>query len=237
MLSFVIPAHDESALVGATIRAIHAAVRDAGVSYEIVVVDDASSDGTAEKAQAAGARVVRVEVRQIAAARNAGAAVAQGDTLVFVDADTLVNAAVIRGVLAARAGGAVGGGAAVAVDDPTPRYVKWMMPVLVFAFRRLHWAAGCFLFCSRAAFTAVKGFDEKLYVSEEIALSRALHKFGRFVVLKESVVTSGRKLRTYSGKEVFETFMRIGLGGRRALRDRRALGMWYGPRREDRAGQ
>lgn len=233
MLSFVIPAHDEAALIGATIRAIHGASRDAGVTYEIVVVDDASSDGTGAAAEAADARVVRVEVRQIAAARNAGAAVARGDTLVFVDADTLVNLAAIRGVIAARNAGAVGGGAAVAVDDPTPRYVKWMMPVLAFSFRRLRWAAGCFLFCSRAAFTAVHGFDEKLFVSEEIALSRALHKHGRFVVLKESVVTSGRKLRTYSGKEMFGTMIRIALGGRRALRDRRALGMWYGPRRED----
>ena len=233
MLSFVIPAHDEAALIGATIRSIQAAARDAGTSYEIVVADDASSDRTGAIAEAAGARVVRVEVRQIAAARNAGAANTKGDTLVFVDADTLVNSAVIRGVLAARSAGAVGGGAAVAVDDPTPRYVKWMMPVMVFAFRRLRWAAGCFLFCSRAAFNAVHGFDEKLFVSEEIALSRALHKHGKFVVLKESVVTSGRKLRTYSGKEMFGAFLRIGLGGRPALQDRRRLGMWYGPRRED----
>jgi hypothetical protein len=106
-----------------------------------------------------------------------------------------------------------------------------MMPIVGFAFRRLHWAAGCFLYCSRAAFNAVHGFDEKLFVSEEIALSRALHKHGKFVVLKEQVVTSGRKLRTYSGREMAWTMLRIGLGGRRALRDRRALGMWYGPRR------
>jgi glycosyltransferase involved in cell wall biosynthesis len=233
MLSFIVPAHDEAALIGATIRAIQTAARDAGVSYEIVVVDDASSDGTRAVAEAAGARVVRAEVRQIAAARNAGAAVAKGDTLVFVDADTLVNVAVIRGVVAARAAGAVAGGAAVAVDDPTPRYVKRMMPVVAFLFRRLRWAAGCFLWCSRAAFDAVHGFDEKLFVSEEIALSRALHRHGRFVVLKESVLTSGRKMRTYSGREVFGTFVRIGLGGRGALQDRRGLGMWYGPRRED----
>src|SRR5436190_4432199 len=148
-----------------------------------------------------------------------------GDTFVLVDADTLVNAAVIRGVMAAMQKGAVGGGAAVAVDDPTPRYVKRMMPIVVFLFRRLRWAAGCFLFCSRAAFDAVHGFDEKLFVSEEIALSRALHKRGKFVVLKEPVVTSGRKLRTYLAIEVIGTFVRYGLGGRISLRDRRNPGM------------
>jgi hypothetical protein len=156
-----------------------------------------------------------------------------GDTFVFVDADTLVNAVVVRGVLAAMQRGAVGGGAAVAIDEPAPRYVKVMMPVAAWLFRRFRWAAGCFLFCSKTAFTAVGGFDEKLFVSEEIALSRALHARGLFVVMKEKVVTSGRKLRTYSGSEMSWTMLRLGLGGRRAFRDRRRLGMWYGPRRED----
>src|SRR5438477_80126 len=82
------------------------------------------------------------------------------------------------------------------------------------------------------AFEAVGGFDEKLFVSEEIALSRALKKQGRFVVLKAPVLTSGRKLRTYSGREVAGLMFRIAIGGGRALRDRRQLGLWYGPRRE-----
>ena len=58
MLSLIVPAHDEAARLPATLQALHAAA-SATVGpdgYEIVVVDDASSDGTGEVASAAGAR-------------------------------------------------------------------------------------------------------------------------------------------------------------------------------------
>jgi dolichol-phosphate mannosyltransferase len=46
-LSVVIPAHDEEDSVGTTVEAVTAALRDAGVEHEVIVVDDASTDGTA----------------------------------------------------------------------------------------------------------------------------------------------------------------------------------------------
>ena len=74
MLSVVVPAHNEARLLPATLQAIHAAAAAAGVPYELIVVDDASTDGTAEVARAHGALVVAVGLRQIAAVRNAGSA-------------------------------------------------------------------------------------------------------------------------------------------------------------------
>src|SRR5688572_3041590 len=50
MLSFVVPAHNEQACLGRTVRAIHAAARATGRAYEVIVVDDASTDATAEVA-------------------------------------------------------------------------------------------------------------------------------------------------------------------------------------------
>ena len=69
MISFVVPAYNEERYLGATLAAIHAAAREAGEPYEIVVANDASSDATAAIAEAGGARVVSVEKRQIAATR------------------------------------------------------------------------------------------------------------------------------------------------------------------------
>jgi glycosyltransferase involved in cell wall biosynthesis len=236
MISFIVPAYNEERLLGAALLALHTAARALAEPYEIVVADDASTDGTAAVAESCGARVVRIERRQIAAVRNAGARVAVGDRFVFVDADTIVNEAVVRAAHQALREGAAGGGAAVRFDGRVPRWADLLLPPLVWAFRVLGIAAGCFLFCRRSSFEAVGGFDETLYGAEEIAMSRALKRHGRFVVLRESVVTSGRKLRTYSAAEILRMLARLALKGPNAVRSREGLELWYEERREDPGG-
>src|SRR5205085_9617055 len=88
VISIVIPAYNEEALLAPTVRAVRESADATGVPYEVIVVDDGSTDRTAEIARAHGARVVSVELRQIGAARNAGVKAAAGDLLIFVDADT-----------------------------------------------------------------------------------------------------------------------------------------------------
>ena len=234
MLSLIVPAHDEAARLPATLQALHAATSaTVGTGgYEIVVVDDASSDGTGEVASAAGARVLRVEYRHIAATRNAGAREVRGDTLVFVDADTLVDAALLRAALVALEAGAVGGGATVALRGPLAWHVRAGLAASNWLLRRMRAAAGCFVFCRRDAFEAVGGFDERWYAAEDIALSRALATQGRFVVLRERVSTSARKLRSHPLREHLWLLLRFAVRGRRLLRSRDALGLWYGGRRD-----
>lgn len=237
MITFVVPAFDEEHHLPATLAAIHAAAGELGDPYEIVVADDGSRDATAAVAAASGARVVSVQHRQIAATRNSGARAARGDTLFFLDADTLLPGAVLRAALAALAGGAVGGGAAVRFDEPLPRGVKWLLPPIAALYRAAGFAAGCAIFCTRHSFEAAGGFDERLFGAEEIAFSRALRGQGRFVLLREAVVTSGRKLRAYRPTEVLGIMIRLAAGGWRSVRDRRGLDLWYGDRRPDPATQ
>jgi glycosyltransferase involved in cell wall biosynthesis len=231
-LSFVVPAHDEAAMIGATVAAIVRAAEAVGEPYEVIVVDDSSTDGTGALAEAAGARVVRTEVRQISRARNAGAAVATGDTLVFVDADTLVSVEVLQELVCARRDGVVAGGATIRFDEPTPRFVKVMTAVFLVMARTLRMAAGCFFFCARDAFNEVGGFDATMYAAEEIDLSRKLRRRGRFLILKSVVTTSGRKARTHSHGELWRSFLAIAIRPR-IVRERSRLALWYGPRRRD----
>ena len=233
MISLIIPAHDEAEIIESAIRAASSAANEMREAFEVIVVDDASTDSTASIAGAAGARVIKITARQIAGARNAGAAAARGEMLIFVDADTLVNAAVVRAAVEAMRGGALGGGAHVKFDEPIPGYVKALWRVGMGWGRLMRWSAGCFMFCTREAFDAVGGFDPTLFAGEEIALSRALGKRGRFVILRESVLTSGRKMRTHSAWEIVGAFLAVAVGGMGALRDRSRLGLWYGPRRKD----
>ena len=233
MISFIIPAYNEERLLGATLDALHAAGRAVGELYELVVVDDASTDQTALVAQRHGALLVSVAHRQIAATRNSGAREANGELFIFVDADTIVNAAVVRSAVQALRDGAVGGGAAVQFDEAVPLYARLMMPVFVRLFRAARLAAGCFLFCTRSAFLAVGGFDEAFYGAEELVMSRALKRYGKFVILRHAVTTSGRKLRTHSAREVLMVMGRLALHGPKAVKQRQGMELWYAERRED----
>jgi glycosyltransferase involved in cell wall biosynthesis len=233
VISFIVPAHDEELLLGATLRALDAAARPLGVPFEVIVVDDASTDRTGAIAREHGARVVRVAHRQIAATRNAGAREAAGAMLVFVDADTIVTEAVVRGAVRAMRDGAAGGGCAFRFGGRLPLYARVMQAVAVPVYRVARLASGCFLFCTREAFRATGGFDEGIFGAEEAAMSRALRRQGRFVVLRESVTTSGRKLRAYSGREVLGILLRLALSGGRSVRRREGLDIWYGERRPD----
>ena len=232
MMSFIIPAYNEQDLIGHTLSAVHEAARTVGEAYEIIVVDDASSDRTAAIAAAQGARVVTVHHRQIAATRNAGARVATGARFVFVDADTEVNEAVVRAAVTAMQQGAVGGGCGFRFDGVLPLYGRCVQLLAVSLYRLARLASGSFLFCTREAFEAVGGFDEALYAAEEAAMSTALKRQGRFVVLRETVTTSGRKLRAYSGREVLRMVGRLVRSGNAGQR-REGLELWYGDRRPD----
>ena len=233
MISFIVPAYNEERLLGATLDALRAAALAIGEPYELIVADDGSTDHTAAIAAQHGAILVSVAHRQIAATRNSGAREANGDWLIFVDADTLVSEAVVRSAIEALRGGAVGGGAAVEFDGTVPLYARLLLPVLVWSFRCAGLAAGCFLFCTRHAFAAVGGFDEAFYGAEELVMSRALKRQGRFVVLRQAVITSGRKLRTHSVREMLAILARLALRGPGAVKQRQGMDLWYAERRED----
>ena len=230
MVSFIIPAHNEARLIGSTIEALRAAALACGEPYEIIAVDDDSTDATAEAARHAGARVVAVKARQIAAVRNAGAREACGDRFVFVDADTIVTPAALREVVAAFAAGAVGGGAPVRFDGPVPLWGRVGIRLWLMVQRVAGLASGCLLFATREAFEACGGFDPGLYVAEDVDLSRRLRRRGRFVIIGEPVVTSGRMVRTFG----FWEMAGIALGALRHgfLFHRRRTGHWYVARRE-----
>jgi glycosyltransferase involved in cell wall biosynthesis len=233
MISFVVPAYNEERLLGRTLAAIHAAIRPLGHSYELIVVDDGSTDETGTIAAAHGARVVCVEYRQIARTRNAGARAAAGDTLIFVDADTVVTTPTIRASLDALEDGAVGGGANVDFDGELAPWARLTLPVVRAVLRAGRMAAGCYVFCTREAYDRVGGFDETLYASEEIAFSGALQRHGRVVIVKEPVVSSGRKLRVNSGREVVRLCGSLVRHGMALVRSRDHLAVWYGDRRDD----
>ncbi|PYL63748.1 MAG: hypothetical protein DMF25_09495 [Verrucomicrobia bacterium] len=92
--------------------------------------------------------------------------------------------------------------------------------------------AGAFLFTSRKNFEAIGGFDEQFFIGEEIFFSLALKRLGRFKILREAIVTSGRKLRMYSPGTILTRSLAIIIRGTRAARSRDRLDLWYNGKRE-----
>ena len=96
-LSVIVPVHDGAAVLPRCLAALSASDLPRA-AWELVVVDDASRDGSAELAARAGARVLRVAdgPRGPAHARNLGAEAARAPLLAFVDADVCVHADTLR---------------------------------------------------------------------------------------------------------------------------------------------
>lgn len=199
-LSIVIPAWNEAEFLPRTLNALDVAIHEAGVPAECIVVDNASTDATGEIACRHGARVVNEPERRIARARNAGAAAARGDWLLFLDADTLIEGDHLRALIRAFEADAAGGGACVALDRELRGPTAWGLALWNGLSRRFGLAAGCFLFARRDLHQTLGGFDERLYAGEELGYSRRMRALAQplglhFRILDgDPVVSSGRKL-------------------------------------------
>lgn len=235
--SLVIPAYNEAQLLPRLLDSVERAranyARDA---VEVIVADNLSTDRTAALARERGCRVASVQRRIIAAARNGGARIAQGDVLAFVDADSQVHPdtfGAIDRVLADRR--CVGGATGVRLERRSlgigVAYCL-MLPVI--------WLTGMdtgVVFCRRADFESIGGYDETRPVAEDVAFLWALRRLGK---------TRGQRLmRVRSAKAIASTrkfdehgdwhYFRLARQGLRALRGASltefADRYWYKPKR------
>lgn len=87
-ISVVIPAYNEEKRIEACLQSIF---HQTQLPYEVIVVDNNSTDKTAELAQKMGARIITEKQQGITFARNAGFSAATGDVIARTDADTIVS--------------------------------------------------------------------------------------------------------------------------------------------------
>jgi len=239
-ISIIVPAFNEEKLLGASlaeIKAATAAFDRLGWGFELVVCDNNSTDHTADIARTAGAKVVFEPVNQIARARNAGAAAAAGDWLIFVDADSHPGDKLFAEVAEQiRSGRCLAGGVTIRLDEKL--FVAGLITRLWnYASRCCRLMAGSFIFVEAAAFRQVGGFSRELFAAEEIDLSRRLKKLARetgrgIVTLHQHPIrTSARKMKLYTAREHLGFFARAIFNQRRTLTSREAAFIWYDGRR------
>ncbi len=171
-LTIIVPAFNEQAYIGPTLDSIQVAVRRlqarSGVDVETIVVDNNSTDGTAVAARAKGATVVHEPVQGIARARNTGARHAHRDVLVFVDADVNMPDTLLDAIHEAMSDpGCVGGG--VDVDyRPKRLSMRFYLRAWRLLGRLSGMAQGATQFCRKSVFEQVGGYDEKVWIGEDV---------------------------------------------------------------------
>jgi len=188
-ISIIVPVLNEAQGISESLAAL-APLRERG--HEVIVVDGGSSDKTPDLARRAADRVVSAP-RGRASQMNAGAALARGEVLVFLHADTrLPEAAGARILQGLAASGRAWGRFDVRIEGASV-----FLPVIAFFMNLRSRATGIAtgdqaIFVRREAFERAGGFPP-LELMEDIALSRSLKRVSRPLCLAEKAVTSGRR--------------------------------------------
>jgi glycosyltransferase involved in cell wall biosynthesis len=231
--SVIVPAYNEQQLLPRTLAHLKKAMESQKLRGEIIVVDNNSTDRTAEIAQEQGAQLTFEPFRQISRARNAGARLAKGRYLIFLDADTLLSKELLKTALDNLENGKhCGGGTLIHFDTPLPFLAGKLVLLWNWLSKAQSLAAGSFVYCLNEGFLAIGGFSEKIYASEEIFFSRQLTAWGKAndllftIIVEYPVITSSRKFHWFSSVQISLLLLLLTVFPW-GLRNRRFCSFWY----------
>jgi rSAM/selenodomain-associated transferase 2 len=187
MISIIIPTYQEAACIGDALQRV---CRLAG-DKEIIVADGGSDDGTiAVVTEFPDVRVVD-SAKGRALQMNAGAQAATGDVFLFLHADTILPENALVDIESAMSDARHAGGKFRLQFDPAPliqRIYSW--------FSRFPWPIATYgdqaLFVRREVFREMGGYRE-MPIFEDVEFFTRLRKRGSIVVVRNPVVTSGRR--------------------------------------------
>ncbi|EMI45652.1 TIGR04283 family arsenosugar biosynthesis glycosyltransferase [Rhodopirellula sp. SWK7] len=186
VVSVIVPTLNEAEHLGNAIKWL------VGIdAVEVIVADGGSSDGTVEIARRLGAKVV-VAAPSRARQMNAGAALASGDVLLFLHADTILPDDFVDHVRQVIRGGSIAGAFELTIDGSHAAYrlIEWMVRL---RSRYLHMPYGDqAIFVSAEHFYRMEGYPN-WPLMEDVDLCRRLRARGRIGRASASVQTSARR--------------------------------------------
>lgn len=181
-ISVVIPMYNASGYIEKCLSGLK---QQAAQDFEVILVDDSSSDDTVEKARKYPFKIITLNQRvPPARVRNLGAKEASGDMLLFVDADVVLMpdsiAKMRQGLLRAKADALSG-----FYTDLTPApgfFSRFQNLVLAYRYSKLpkNTNLTCSFFCAikKDVFEAVGGYDEKMLYYEDVEMGNRLTERG-----------------------------------------------------------
>jgi glycosyltransferase involved in cell wall biosynthesis len=190
-ISIIIPAHNEQAYLKRTLIALR---HQNYPEYEVVVVANGCTDDTAAVAREHCDRLIILSQKSLGIARNLGARMAQGELLVFLDADTILERDALA-TIAACFSSSHAAGTLKGVPHPVrPAYqLIYFMKNFTHRFHLHHGSAGVII-CWKKHFIQLGGFDERLEMRENSELIYRLERFGNYRFVSETAaITSMRR--------------------------------------------
>lgn len=199
--SVVIPTLNEEKNIAHCILALRN--QDYKGKYEIIVADGMSKDNTVKIAKRYADRVIRVRKKGVSAGRNAGAKIAKGRILLFIDADTLATPNLLTELSKAfRKKDVVG-----AAPYVFPLSVEIWHHIFTFLYNQFVKAStktktpqvgGMCCAYRKDAFEMVGGFNEDLRTTEDLDLSKRIAKLGKVKFVENTfVLTSMRRIKKW----------------------------------------
>lgn len=231
-ISLVIPARDEEALLPSLLKSVRVAAarfRGGRHALEVVVADNASTDGTVRVAREFGCTVVTTDSPSIAGVRNAGASASNAPILAWVDADSEVHPDVFNAIEATLTPEIIVGATGITMSRSSFGIAVTML-VVGAATRLLRVGPGV-VFCRRGDWIAVHGYDEARRYAEDVDFQARLKRLGRtrgqgFAWARGvSTVSSARKYDEHGDWHAFTLFWRWIRGPRSFARFVQAY--WY----------
>ncbi|MDQ3803514.1 MAG: glycosyltransferase [Acidobacteriota bacterium] len=210
-VSVIIPAYNEEQCLPETLERIGQALSIAACPSEIIVVDNDSQDGTKQVAEAFGAKVLLETERNISRVRNAGAENSAGEVLIFIDADTLVPEPLLQKITAVMEDEKCFGGAvAVEYEDFERTWMKFYLSGWKFWGAVFNMKQGAAQFCRKFVFEELGGYDQAIFMGEDVEFYWRLAKFAKrnrgylYFVEHPKVITSARRFDKMS---LWKTFL------------------------------
>jgi glycosyltransferase involved in cell wall biosynthesis len=194
-VSIVIPTLNEATYLGNCLRTIANLERPAGIStLEVVVVDNFSTDSTAEIARSSGVKLIQLPPKNVGNSRNTGAKAVNGSFLAFVDADCGLDSLwLVRCFPHLLKPEVVGVGTHISSPLPDAPWVEKYWYELGYqkpeeSATEVEWLPTFNLIVKRDAFLEVGGFNENLATCEDSDLGYKLSALGK-LILESSVTT------------------------------------------------
>jgi glycosyltransferase involved in cell wall biosynthesis len=181
LISIIVPAYNEEKYIGITLGSIkqaqHRLLNEKGIPAELIVVDNDSTDSTANIARSFAAQVFNEPTHNVAKVRNVGAARANGNILVFVDADVIVPERLLCRIHEAMSDELCLGGALDTNYQPAKYSVKVYLRMWRLVGKVAGMAQGATQFCRKDIYASLHGYDETLYMGEDVDFYWRLKRF------------------------------------------------------------